>query len=132
MIPSLYWIGECKWQHGVVWALVIGGLTGCEAMVRMPMMDHMRSHHPTHMTSGPAVTVEPDALPEKTSADAQLFMQYCQQCHSLPAPSQHTAGEWPKVVQRMRANMRTMNKQEPSDLDAVRILDYLKRNARRT
>lgn len=33
------------------------------------------------------------SLPEPQSGDAQLFQQYCSQCHTLPIPAAHTAQE---------------------------------------
>jgi hypothetical protein len=43
----------------------------------------------------------PDRFPEPGSAGARLVARYCGQCHYAPAPGQHTAAEWPKVLERM-------------------------------
>ena len=43
----------------------------------------------------------PSLFPEPESAGARLVAHYCGQCHFAPAPGQHTAAEWPKVLERM-------------------------------
>lgn len=105
-------------------------LTACEQMPSVPMMGHMGMGHHGHMSGGPTKTADPDALPEKDSPGAKTFTQFCQQCHALPSPSQHTASEWPAVVQRMRGNMRSMGKSMPDDSQATLIVEYLKRNGK--
>ena len=44
----------------------------------------------------------------KTEA-GRMFSIACSQCHALPDPSQHTAREWPVVVERMKGHLKWTN-----------------------
>jgi cytochrome c2 len=76
--------------------------------------------------------------PALESGAGQMFEQACSQCHALPDPRQHTAGEWPAVVRRMESNMEWMNRivgsrrdpREPQ-LRPEEIVAFLQRHARR-
>lgn len=66
------------------------------------------------------------------------FNMACAQCHDLPDPKSHTAGEWREVVSRMERNMAWMNRvvgsrSEPYEpqLRVAEILAYLERYAAR-
>jgi len=90
-------------------------------------------------TLPPGLPVE--LLPDAQSDGAKLLQRYCTQCHSLPGPGRHTAGEWPAVLERMTARMDHMSGgfmgMMMGDIDAPsateqRILgDYLQRHAQR-
>lgn len=57
------------------------------------------------------------------------FTQHCGSCHALPDPTQHNAGEWPQVIQRMQRNMQVM-KHEPLMPEVwLQIQAYLQANA---
>lgn len=45
--------------------------------------------------------MQPQDLPQPESQGASLLQTYCSQCHALPGPGEHTAGEWPAVLGRM-------------------------------
>ncbi|MEJ2346677.1 MAG: hypothetical protein P8076_11955 [Gammaproteobacteria bacterium] len=63
-------------------------------------------------------------------AGAVLFRQTCAQCHALPSPQQHTAGEWPAVVQRM-AQYIAAARGAPLSKDQIHgIVSYLQKYAR--
>ena len=47
--------------------------------------------------------------PALKSTAGKMFAIACSQCHALPDPGQHTAREWPAVVQRMRRHMQWAN-----------------------
>lgn len=47
--------------------------------------------------------------PALKSTAGEMFSIACSQCHALPDPSQHTAGEWPAVVERMKGHMLWAN-----------------------
>ncbi len=47
----------------------------------------------------PGLTAE--SLPDPQSPGAALLHQYCTQCHNLPGPDRHTAGEWHEVTPKM-------------------------------
>lgn len=59
----------------------------------------------------------------------ETFGRVCSRCHALPDPAQHTAEEWPAVVERMRGHMQRMDVQGISDAEAERIVRYLQRAA---
>lgn len=69
----------------------------------------------------------PEALP--AGEGRETFRRLCSRCHALPDPSQHTAGEWPAVVRRMRGHMERMEVEGITDAEAERIVRYLQRAA---
>jgi cytochrome c2 len=73
----------------------------------------------------------------KTEA-GKMFAIACAQCHALPDPSQHSAPEWPAVVERMKEHMRWTNTVVGSpelrttpELKTAEIVALLQRYARR-
>ena len=68
--------------------------------------------------------------------DGMMFQRACNQCHELPDPAAHSAGEWPAIVARMQANMEWMNRvvgsisdpREPR-FDPQRITAFLQAHA---
>ena len=81
----------------------------------------------------PPAGVAPGDLPEPTSRGAQLVVKYCAQCHSLPAPSAHSATDWPSVARRMWLRMEwlpdSLGVRVPTSADRYEILQYLTGNA---
>lgn len=43
----------------------------------------------------------PDASEQSLGRGRDLFVGKCKTCHALPAPKDHTAEEWPKLVEKM-------------------------------
>ncbi len=76
-------------------------------------------------------SISPDVIPSPGSTGAVLFKETCSQCHPLPDPKLHTAGEWPKIVERMQANMRTMGKKVITENEKKEIVSYLAQSAGR-
>lgn len=82
--------------------------------------------------------IDPGSLPEPTSDGAKILQRYCAQCHGLPGPGLHTAGQWPEVVARMRENieqsgfmMRLMHGlNNPSESETSTLTAYLQKHAR--
>jgi mono/diheme cytochrome c family protein len=73
--------------------------------------------------------ISKQSLPEQQSEGARLFRSYCGQCHALPAPTAHTARDWPQVMMRMKQRMVTQGKAVP-DRDQLQVISaYLQRNA---
>ncbi|MDX1251667.1 MAG: hypothetical protein IDH49_05335 [Gammaproteobacteria bacterium] len=73
--------------------------------------------------------LDPAQFKDLDTPAGKAFLTTCSQCHTAPAPSQHTAKEWPRVVVRMKYNMETAGKEIPGD-DATRlIIGYLQRHA---
>lgn len=52
--------------------------------------------------------IAPEHPALRTSA-GEIFSIACSQCHALPDPTQHTAREWPAVVERMKGHMLWAN-----------------------
>ena len=61
------------------------------------------------------------------TAPGKAFKQVCAQCHALPDPSQHTASEWPDVVERMRTNISVMGKPLPDEVTTEQIVNFLQK-----
>jgi hypothetical protein len=78
-----------------------------------------------YLTSHGLKKIEQKSLPEPGSPDTILFSTVCSQCHSLPDMTLHKGAEWRDVVERMRKNMRLMQKRVISADEAVRITGYL-------
>ena len=70
------------------------------------------------------------ALPDQQLDDAQLYRQYCGQCHVPPLPYAHKAGEWPQIVATMRQYMANQSKPMPDNAQLGGIIEYLQRYAR--
>ena len=81
------------------------------------------------MNQSSSVGSDDRPLPDAQSQAAQSYRQYCGQCHAPPAPSAHTANEWPGVVARMKQHIITQGRSMPEDDDIQGILDYLQRYA---
>jgi cytochrome c5 len=83
----------------------------------------------------PPAGVAPGDLPEPTSRGAQLVGKYCAQCHSLPAPTTHSATDWPSVARRMWLRMEwlpdSLGVHVPTNAERYEILQYLTVNALR-
>ena len=78
-----------------------------------------------------ALRPAPETLaPEEKGPGGQRFAQVCSQCHGLPDPAQHTAAEWPGVVDRMHVNMQRMGVRPPEDDARAQIVAFLMEYAR--
>jgi cytochrome c2 len=76
--------------------------------------------------------------PALKSNAGRIFEIACSQCHALPDPGQHTAGEWPAVVERMKGHVLWANTivGDPElrtipELRTEQIVTLLQRYARR-
>lgn len=81
----------------------------------------------------PPAGVAPGDLPEPTSLPTQLVAKYCAQCHALPAPTAHSATDWPGVARRMWLRMEwlpeSLGVRVPTNAERYEVLQYLTRNA---
>lgn len=81
----------------------------------------------------PPPGVAPADLPDPGSQGAQLVAKYCAQCHNLPAPSMHSATDWPGVIRRMWLRMEwlppTLGVAVPTMQERFAMLDYTVANA---
>ncbi len=76
-------------------------------------------------------SISTSELPAPGSEGAVLFSERCSQCHSLPNPKLHTAEEWPGVVERMQANMRTMGRTVITENEKKTVTGFLLNQARK-
>lgn len=76
-------------------------------------------------------SIPPGELPSPGSQGATLFRERCFQCHSLPDPKNHTAEEWPGIVERMRSNMNSMGRPVITAEEKNEIVAYLASHARK-
>ncbi len=113
----------------------MGGMGGMGRMGNMMGIDapseDERGTIVTYLRSHSLKPYGPNLIPESGTAGAALFSRTCSQCHALPDPWLHNAGEWGGVVERMRLNMETMGKQGITDKEAGEIASFLSRNARK-
>lgn len=81
----------------------------------------------------PPPGVGPGDLPEPASNGARAVAQFCSTCHNLPAPTIHSATDWPSVVRRMWLRMDRLSPELRVPIPSVAqrhwILDYLVANA---
>ncbi len=77
------------------------------------------------------------AHPALKTEPGRMFSIACTQCHALPDPRQHSAREWPGVVERMKRHMAWANTVVGPDalrtnpvLDTGEIVRFLQRHAR--
>lgn len=68
-------------------------------------------------------------LPDPQSEGAQAMGQFCTACHSLPAPTIHSATDWPSVLRRMWLRMELLpaglRVPVPSEQQRQAILNYV-------
>jgi cytochrome c2 len=77
------------------------------------------------------------AHPALRTEAGQMYSIACTQCHALPDPRRHTAGEWPEVVRRMRGYMAWANTvtgqaslRTTPELNTAEIVRLLQQHAR--
>ncbi|HCA27802.1 MAG TPA: hypothetical protein DEP05_09255 [Betaproteobacteria bacterium] len=74
--------------------------------------------------------INPEKYPGLDSRAGKAFSFTCAQCHALPDPKQHTAREWPSVVERMKGHEAVMGKIIPDNNTTNEIIEFLKRRGR--
>lgn len=72
-------------------------------------------------------------LPDSQSRGAVLLASYCSQCHNIPNPKMHSAGDWPMVFEKMMGHALLMagaapDVRTPADTEKKEIVSYLERN----
>ena len=65
-----------------------------------------------------------------TGEGADLYLSLCSQCHELPHPRQHSASEWPKIVDRMQDYAYFIGRRTFTDKENAAIAEFLKSQAR--
>jgi hypothetical protein len=103
----------------------MGGMMGIESPPpedREAIVDYLAAH---------AMASVPEAsMPQAGSPAASLFKEFCTQCHALPDPKGHTPPEWAAILEKMKANMKTMNRKVMTASQQGEILGYLDKNAK--
>ena len=56
------------------------------------------------------IGVQPDQLPQPKSVGAGLAVEFCGQCHGIPAPSSHSAADWRPILRNMFLRMDRMSR----------------------
>ena len=98
---SAFWL-RCASNRGTRYAVLAAGLFGlgwlgaCAGQIP----------HPSAAQRALAAERWPGLGPEELEKGRFLYIARCSGCHPLPLPTQHTAGEWPAVVDRMALNAR--------------------------
>jgi len=117
---------------GLLAGLVIS-TTGfsAEADGMMPMRQMMQRMMPGALPPPDFTSAQ---LPQPGSRGAQLLSRYCAQCHAVPGPGLHTAGEWPSTLDRMQQRMHMHARMMgginvPDRTEFAQILGYLKTHA---
>ncbi|HUL01825.1 MAG TPA: hypothetical protein VLV16_01195 [Gemmatimonadales bacterium] len=81
----------------------------------------------------PPEGVQPVDLPDPSNRGGHLTANYCAQCHALPAPTTHSATDWPSVARRMWLRMEwlpeSLGVRVPTEAERYEILKYLTVNA---
>lgn len=81
----------------------------------------------------PPEGVQPVDLPDPGNRGGHLTANYCAQCHALPAPTTHSATDWPSVARRMWLRMESLpdslGVRVPTEAERYEILKYLTVNA---
>lgn len=81
----------------------------------------------------PPAGIQPGDLPDPNARGAQLLATYCAQCHALPAPTAHSATDWPGVTRRMWLRMdelpESLGVKVPAMAERYEILKYLTVNS---
>lgn len=77
----------------------------------------------------PPPGLTPADLPDPQSEGAQALGQFCTACHNLPAPTIHSATDWPPVLRRMWLRMELLpaglRVPVPSEQQRQSILNYV-------
>jgi hypothetical protein len=121
-------------QRMIARMTMMARMSGIGMMRMMPQIDAPSARQQdtilSYLQNHALRSVVPDTLPSPESPEARAFQNICTQCHGLPDPTLHTAGEWPAVVERMRTNMRSMGKRVITEEEKKDVISYLTRNAR--
>lgn len=62
--------------------------------------------------------------------EGRAFVSVCSRCHALPSPRQHSAAEWPGVIQRMKDHMLASGQRLPEERTFHQISGFMQRYSR--
>ena len=99
-VVRMVWRMQGRGNLGEVMKEMMAGVQAPTSEEIAVLNDYLQKHAQKEIAPGhPAL---------KTSA-GEMFSIACSQCHALPDPIQHTAREWPAVVERMKGHMQWAN-----------------------
>ena len=113
---------------------MMGGMRGGMMGRRNMPMGMMNAKVPTqaeqkeilsYLQANSLKTIPENELPDLAGAQTEEFRNNCARCHALPSPYQHTAEQWPAVVERMRKHIKDYNMPEITDAEVNSITAYL-------
>ncbi len=107
--------------------LLLLGIAGLFIVQGMSMSRHHRGMMGGMMGGSPPAVLDAES---RKAPGAAAFRQTCSSCHALPAPSTHTAAEWPAVVARMEQHMIALGKAVPPRETLDEIIAFLQDHAR--
>lgn len=100
--------------------LIVSGLASAQMMNGgMGMSNRADDQKQSSSSQGSANT---SASHHNGYAETQRF---CTGCHQAPNPSQHTAKEWPQVIERMQGYMQKQRRRLPNSSEIKLVLEYL-------
>lgn len=71
----------------------------------------------------------PLIYPETDSPAEKMLLARCGRCHVAPHPDDHSAEEWPAIIQRMQVRMRSKGYPPLDKVEMALLLGYLQRHA---
>jgi cytochrome c2 len=101
-------------RHGM---MMMGRVEAPSRQENVVILDYLQAHAQQPLTARLSPVLE--------SKTGQLFRATCAQCHVLPDPGQHSSGEWPAVVDRMKGYMIAMGKVVPDESNLAAITGFL-------
>ena len=105
-------------RHGM---MTMGRVEAPSRQENVVILDYLQAHAQQPLTARLSPALESKA--------GQAFRATCAQCHVLPDPGQHSSGEWPTVVERMKGYMTTMGKVVPDESELTAITGFLQRHS---
>lgn len=82
-----------------------------------------------YLTEHAQKALNPSNLADLETPAGRAFQATCSTCHAMPDPTQHTAKEWPRVVARMKSNMRSAHLNQPDEETTSQVIGYLQTHA---
>lgn len=105
-------------RHG----MMMGRIEAPNTRESTVILDYLQAHAQKPLSSRLSPLLQSEA--------GKAFSVTCSQCHALPDPAQHSAAEWPAVVERMKKHMAAMGRQVPEERTMRDVVGFLQRHGR--
>jgi cytochrome c2 len=129
VVERMVWRMEGRGNMGKLMQDMMNDIKTPDADERSALVRYLQKHAQR--------ALDPARYADMHSTAGRRFSIACSQCHALPDPQRHTAGDWPAVVERMRRNMAWANRvtgdpllRTSPELDTADIVRFLQRHAR--